>query len=323
MKFFIHDPYAQNKVKPDLLKQVDGYALQYNFANFLTADGFSGIMMQKVKTDVLNIGEYGKLASVVIRFGAFCGTNFYRDYPYIELSEKDHEGNQQGSVAVKNKFPIFYNELYLAKVKSFLEWFAEGVAPVLSNIEHIKISGINQTTFEWRIPNQDFSATDDVNTAYVVGAKKWIDCGYTWDNVCSANAEIISYFHSYFPDTLKIASLIGGLQGGVTIDATTKICLPNQRPDFTQATINILKNYSGFGVQATALTDTSGTPANFVNSGLPVYYQLSNQQFGMVKPTAEKFEHAIMNGIGNQGQQIELYESNIRDYPEIIQKYRT
>lgn len=252
-------------------------------------------------------------------WGSSCGTNFYNQFPFIELTEKLREG-QQGHPPIYNKFPVFYDSSYIAKVDSFLQWLSIGLQPVIQHIDHIKIGGINQTTFELRCPNQNFAGTNDVNEAYSGGAQKWIYEGYTTEKVRLAYENIIQSHIEHFPNTLKIAAMIGGLNGWPCINDNGLICEPKDRPNITDRIIYHCTYLDNIGIQATALTENSGTPKSFVNSGLPLYYQLNFQQFNK-SVTKEKFEAAILHGIAKNGVAIEVYSYQIEQHSNIIKKY--
>jgi len=317
MKFFYWNPNEQDLTRFILSSPIHGVFLNYHIQNFLYGDTFTNINIIKDKVSL--IAAYGKKTALSITWGASCGTTFYNQFPYIELTEKHHEGTLN-STPVFNKFPVFYEADYIVKVDSFLQWLAVGLQPVINHIDHIKIGGINQTTFELRCPNQDFKYTDAVSEAYEEGAEKWLDNGYTTYKVGDAYESIITSHREHFPNTLKIASLIGGKNGWPCINDNGFICEPKDRPNITDRIINYCKAYPNIGIQATALTEAAGTPKNFVDSGLPMYYQLDALHFNK-SVNKEKFEGAVLNALRHNGKYIEVFKKNVQEHSDIILKY--
>lgn len=316
MKFFLHKP-TSNVFAPDLVQVVDGVYLKYLISQFIMGEGFNSSFMNDVIKEIEGYANQGKKVAVSVQSGNSCGNYFYDNFPYIELVVRHHKG---AGKPVKGKYPVFWNKGYLEKLESFLAWFSDKLQPVIQHIEYIKVCGINRNTFEFRTGEQDFEKTDDPKIAYTKCAEKYLAAGYTTIKTFETSVKIINLYDYYFPDTIKVPAFIENLNSFPCIDINNKVCIPKARPDIASDLIFACKMRENFGVQATALTEKSGTPEEMIDSELPIYYQLKNTQFNK-SVTENIFEGAIINAQNHNGEVIELYEQNIREHKKIIEKY--
>jgi hypothetical protein len=171
------------------------------------------------------------------------------------------------------------------------------------------------------VPNQDFFATDNAQQAYIAGANKWLTFGYSNAKMRSAMQRLLTDYDSVFPDTLKIVAPIAGTNGFVKINDDGTINTENP-PNLCNDLIGYMKSFPNFAIMPTALFAEGGTPKNMCESGLNVWFQLNNDKLNK-STTAAEFEGALLNGKNHGAVAIEIYEQNIRQYPEIVAKYRT
>lgn len=185
----------------------------------------------------------------------------------------------------------------------------------------LKVGGINRKTFELAVQNQDFKNTDDVKTAYQAGGAAWLGVGYTNDLMRESMQRLLYDYNYIFPNTVKIVAPIAGVNGFPKIDDEGEINTFNP-PSLLDDLISYMKWWHNFGIMPTALHATGGTPANMVNAGLPLYFQLNSSKLNK-STTVYEFENAILNGKQFNPVAIECYEINIREHDDIIQRYRT
>ncbi len=320
MQFFLHKPFS-NSFASDLIPKVNGVFLKYSIGQFFASGGGYNNEIANVRNEINKYPSVG----LAIEWGALCGNYIWDNYPYIELIEKHHEGieqpDQPEAQALYNKFPVPYAIGYLEEVRKFIEYLSIQLAPVIHKIAYIKITAINQQSFEVRIPNQHFATSATTpNEAYKLAFYNWKAFGYTNDKVINAFYVIAGYYNLYFPNTLKIAALIQGTAGFPKIGANGEFNL--KPPVINDSLIAYMKGVPGFALMATALTDIAGTPANFVNSGVPMWYQLNNQKMNRTL-SKEQFEACIVNGLNHGAEGFELFEINVREHEDVINKYKS
>ncbi len=320
VKFILHNP-SNNNFPSDLVDKTDGVFLKYKISQFFNSTGGFNSYGITVKNEIKSYQDKNKIVMVSVQWGSACGNAIWNNYPYIELTEKRKEGSDPTLPKHYDKFPVPYDSAYLSKVTSFLTYFYSALGKDVADKIMLGVCGINEVTFELRVPNQNFKDTDDPNIAYNAGSGEWIRLGYTTEKVREAMQRLLNDYNTYFPNTVKFVSPIGGTNGFPKIDDDGNFISP-LNPSLLDDLLSYMKWFPNFSVMPTALYATGGTPTNVTNSGLITYYQLNNDKLNKTT-TNYDFEHAILNGKAHNGILFQVYLPNAREHDDIIQKYRT
>lgn len=319
VKFILHNP-SNNTFAADLVDKTDGVFLKYKISQFFNSTGGFNSYGTTVKNEIKSYQDKGKLVMVSVQWGSACGNAIWNNYRYIELTERRKEGSDPTRPKHYDKFPVPYDSAYLNKVTSFLAYFSTALGKDIRDKILLGVDGINEVTFELRIPNQNFKDTDDPNIAYNAGSGEWIRLGYTTEKVRESMQRLLNDYNTYFPNTVKYVSPIAGTNGFPKIDDNGNF-IAQSNPSLLDDLLGYMKWFPNFSVMPTALYATGGTPTNVTASGLTIYYQLNCDKLNTTT-TAYDFEHAILNGISHKGVLFQVYPVNVREHNDIIQKYR-
>lgn len=313
MKFYLHKS-GVNNFAPDCVSKTDGVFLKYNISQFFASGGGYNGFISTVKDD---INKYPS-AGISIQWGATSGNYIWNKYPFMETVESHHEGT---GPPVHNKFPVVYNPGYIEEVRKFIEYLSIQLKPVMGKLAFIHTNGIEQTTFENRHWNQNFETTSDKNRAYEIAANQLIiNADYTNDKLLNAFFMIYGYWELYFSHTLKISALISGKTGYPMVDWYGKFNL--NPPKLTDSLLNHLSYFRNVSVMATALSHSGGVPNNFLSSEVRLCFQLDNYNMNQ-SLTAEQFESALKRAKDAGALFVEVYEINVREHNDIIEKYKS
>jgi hypothetical protein len=283
-----------------LTSNADGIVINIPAVNFMGVTDFYRPKLNELVSDIKKHYSYGKTSAISIRFGKDAGA--WNRYPYLTITESHHQG--QG-VPEPMKQPIFYDPKYQQHLKDFWQWLFEGLLPVWHMIEYFKITGINQKTSEFRVFDQTFENTNDINEAYEHGAEKWLGAGYTISICLQACKALIDIFNGI--DKPVIMAFISGLAGFPCIIGNS-ICKPNKRHKITDILINYGYSNPSFGTMYTALK-TGGTIPSIMGSNPS--FQLSETVWGKAGKTKTEFEAVKSYAESFGAKYLEIFNGNL------------
>lgn len=325
--------FAVSQANPDKPTQTTldskcfGVVVTMYLKNFLSMEEkvYSEYAMQQLKLNIKNIYlNYKKHVALRIPCGHFSG-NIYNEepkIPFIEMVRKHHI--DQGD-PVRIKMPVPFNRNFTEKLALFLTWFSRELYKDIvawEAIDNVAVTGINDVSSELRMTAADFSNTGNTDQAHIHAAEKWLSVGYDTQAVRDAFAKIIYEWSISFPHKQLVLPIIAGLAGFPCISEKGEICYRNMRPDLTAQFITHGKNYENFCVQYTALDTTAKPPDKVIKSGVPIFYQAAAETFNNNQVSKADFEKMLLNGIDHKAVAIEVWEANVRNFPDIIEKYQ-
>lgn len=294
-------------------KNVDVVLLNLPINLFINADqSFNLSFFNQLRDNIKANKAAGKKTAIQIPFGKFL--SLIKGVRYLLFTESHHQGKDKDTPAVPMRIPVFYEKVYLDYVKRFFSWFAENLikSKIYDLIEYIKVTGVNQATFEMRCPDQDITGTGE---PYYNAALKWRMAGYTNQLALISIADLVNHFILCFPKKLICFPFIPGKAAFPCLSDQDEICYPKQREFISKRILDLcLPAYELFSPQSTYYD--VGVHDIVTESSSPfIIQQINNQMYGQQNsPSPEK---VIEYGKSKNLYALEVFENTIRNFPEL------
>ncbi len=256
---------------------------------------------------------YGKKVSIGIIAGDL--TPHWQNNPFTFLDFKiiPHDGDGHArwtSIPIPWETPFL--NAYTNLIKALKEHLSQK-ASFYNVVSIIKICGINQETAETRLPYEDSTYVEGIDTASNAPAI-WIANGYTQNKVYNAWKYIAEACQENFPDKDLDMAIIPDPNGFPAIDNMGKLILENLNTttnDLVKIAANqygnkIIVQYNSFHGYSSKMEDLIDAQ----NLGAKIAYQENKAQSDK---TFHSVEETIMNAKNQGAQFIELFNATIEN----------
>lgn len=292
-------PYA-------LTAKLDGYSINIFASNILSGEGYNGAFMATLRK---KIKELGKPVNPAILFGGYSTEAIYSKFPFVDFIMRHHRGVGDPK---RIKMPVPFAAGYMDKLREVVEFFSDELkkdASCYDLIEAVTVTGINENTKEMRFTSQHWKDSSITGTqAYIDGAQKWIDVGYTPEKALGSVCATIDIFKNFFPDKKIILPYIPLLNGVPCVSHNGSVCKPKERPYTAGEAIDYGNGIANFKSQYTAFTNTTVTPSKYVQCNKVFYTDKTTAEFQAM------IDYAIATGVEN----LEVHAENLLRYPSIF-----
>lgn len=333
---YMSSPFKGIYVATDWQKPVEEYVLQSP-----AVDGiFLRLYWDRLQTsensfdwsyldpELKRIAKAGKTISIGVAAGSHSPEWIYQaGVPSLNFDEFRKQGKGK---RFSIKIPVPYNEKYLQIWTGFITSFAthlKSMPDVYSHISLVKLTGINETTVEIRLPAQK-EISNEKGTSTDAPAI-WKTAGYTPQRVLNAWNQILNSFYDNFENKYVSIAVIPK-RGFPSIDENGNETQKNKAFDFTEKLIDAgyQKFKDRFVVQWNSLQKNSNIPGlmAYVNKyGIAKGYQIAEADLAnpdcLEKKSIcdqEMFKAVIDWGIANDASFIEIFQKNVAAYQQAL-----
>lgn len=249
--------------------------------------------------------------------------------PGLEFVEIPRQGKSENVRDIK--IPIPWNEKYLNFFNDFIINLAGHLKKnqnAWNAISMIKITGINETTIEIRLPSQKNLSNSKVTTTDAPAI--WKKAGYTPELVMHAWKKITGNFCSNFEGKALSLAIIGGRHGFPPINSKGEVVNPTQAPDMNAMIIEdgVARCKNRFVLQHNSLQENASPSETVVEAsraGIITGFQLNQHDFGNPgclennSPCDEKnFQFVLEKGFRSGAEFIEIFPKDVLAFPKAI-----
>lgn len=309
-KIFVVNSYMRMEAQESSLinPRVSGATIYMPAASFMAGrTGFYTGTVHELNKQLKWIAGFRKEAGIAVQFGNDARNIEGVNYMNLVISRQNMTTDPEGITV-----PIFWEKPYMDYLRDFIYWFGSELkkdAEAYKAIKYIYVTGINQTTPEFRVPYCEMTTSDPTKGA----AEKWAAVGYTPQKVKDSIVQIMRWWKNVFPDKELVLPIIGGINGFPAVgEDGTVLTDYTKRVDISKYTVEIFCRMMGIIPMWTALG--SHLPPNYM-LGQPSYYQLYAQLYGnnvKIPPYIEVFNKLIADDANKVV--VEIFEADVKRY---------
>ena len=279
-------------------------------------------------SELTRIVAAGKKISIGVAAGSYSPDWIYKEgVPKLSFHEFRKEGKGK---AFDAEIPVPWNEKYLQAWTGFIKGLADYLKSkpdIYKNVTCIKMSGINISTIELRLPRQKNISNERGKSTDAPSV--WRKAGYKPSLVRNAWKQILNSYNENFSDKYLSMAVIPKF-GFPLIDESGNEAIENKGYDFTQDLMDdshdLLKDR--FIVQWNAVNVRENIPkmmSRVLQKGIKIGYQLEEADLGHPEclekntPCDEgMFKSVLDNAINNNASFVEIFVKNVKAYPQAI-----
>jgi glycosyl hydrolase family 42 (putative beta-galactosidase) len=281
-----------------------------------------------IDPELKRIADAGKKISIGIAAGSYSPDWIYKEgVPALDFDEFRKEGK---GPAFSAKIPVPWNEKYLQAWTGFIKALADhlkSMPEVYKNITLIKISGINISTIEIRLPRQKGISNERGRGTDAPAI--WRNAGYKPQLVRQAWKQILQSYNENFGDKYLSMAIIPKV-GFPLIDDSGKEMGENKDYDFTKVLVDDAHEFlkDRFVVQWNAVGVKGNIPKimDWVSGkGIKIGYQLEESDLGkpecLEKKTPcdqEMFKAVLNTAVNNNAAFVEIFVKDVKAFPQAI-----
>lgn len=333
---FVTSPFKGIYVASDWNKPVEEYVLQ--------STGVDGVFLRlywdKLQTsattfdwsyldpELKRIAKAGKSISIGVAAGSHSPEWVYKaGVPSLSFDEFRKQGKgKRFSITI----PVPYNEKFLQLWTGFIQSFAthlKTMPDVYSKISLVKLTGINETTVEVRLPAQKEISNEKGSSTDAPAI--WSQAGYTPQKVLDAWNRILNAYYDNFNDKYVSIAVIPK-RGFPSIDENGNETQKNKALDFTEQLVDAgyRKFKDHFVIQWNSLQKDSNIPGLMVYAnkyGIAKGYQIAEADLANPDCLDTKtpcddnmFKSVIDWGVANDASFIEIFQKNVIAYKNAL-----